>query len=267
MDTAAVDVELPAAAELPREEPRPEPPATPAEPAESTESADRAAPAAEPDQRFADNGDNDLIEIVLPDEPVMPDSQAAGTPSPSPRASVGLAIPPPAADPLPSAPPPVPTPIPSAKPVPTPEPVAAPPPPKPTPAPVPAAPPTPKPVPKPAPPPAAPTPPKPVPPPAARVTGFSSDWLLKQPRGAYTLQLAGVRDRAAAGRFIQRHGLSAEATILTTRREGQAWYVLVHGYYPTRQAALAAAARLPAAVRKEVKPWARTIGELASLPR
>jgi type II secretory pathway predicted ATPase ExeA len=80
MDTAAVDVELPAAAELPREEPRPEPPATPAEPAESTESADRAAPAAEPDQRFADNGDNDLIEIVLPDEPVMPDSQAAGTP-------------------------------------------------------------------------------------------------------------------------------------------------------------------------------------------
>ena len=33
------------------------------------------------------------------------------------------------------------------------------------------------------------------------------------------------------------------------------------------QAALAAAARLPPAVRKEVKPWARTVGELASLPR
>ena len=101
----------------------------------------------------------------------------------------------------------------------------------------------------------------------ARVTGFSADWLLKQPRGAYTLQLAGVSNRAAAASFIQRHGLSAAATVLTTRREGQAWYVLVHGYYPTRQAALAAAARLPPAVRKEVKPWARTVGELASLPR
>ncbi len=88
--------------------------------------------------------------------------------------------------------------------------------------------------PKPAPAPAAEAPPVP-----ARATGFSADWLLKQPRGAYTLQLAGVRDRASAVRFIQHHGLGAEATILTTRRDGQAWYVLVHGYYPTRQAALA----------------------------
>ncbi|MGE3772447.1 MAG: SPOR domain-containing protein, partial [Gammaproteobacteria bacterium] len=135
-----------------------------------------------------------------------------------------------------------------------PEPIVAP---KPAPAP---------PAPKPAPTPAAKPPPVSSPAPM-KGTGFSADWLLKQPRGAYTLQLAGVRDRASATRFIQRHGLGAEATVLTTRRDGQPWYVLVHGYYPTRQAALAAAARLPAAVRKEVKPWARTVGELAKLPR
>jgi len=108
----------------------------------------------------------------------------------------------------------------------------------------------------------------PVPAPAGAGSGIvSAEWLLKQPRGSYTLQLAGVRDRAAALRFIQRHGLSGKATLLTTRRDGQAWYVLVHGHYPNRQAALAAAARLTPALLKEVKPWARTIGDLAALPR
>jgi septal ring-binding cell division protein DamX len=104
-------------------------------------------------------------------------------------------------------------------------------------------------------------------PPPAPAAGFSVDWLLRQPRSGYTLQLAGLRDRAAGQRFIQRHGLTGKAALLTSRRDGQAWYVLVHGYYPNRQAALTAANRLPPAVRKEVKPWARSVGEIAALPR
>lgn len=257
-DAATVALELPAAPAAPEPAPAPRPETTaPAAAPATTEPPPAEEPA--PDPRLADGGDRELIEIVLPDEPVMPGQDVAPAPAVPP------AVPPPAAAPTP-VPTPTPNPVPEAvAPVPTPTP------PPPTPAPPPAPKPAPKPVPKPAPPPPVAKPlPKPAPPaaaPAARVTGFSEAWLMKQPRGAYTLQLAGVRDRASAQRFIQRHGLSAEATLLTTKRDGQAWYVLVHGYYPTRQAALAAAARLPPAVLKEVKPWARTVGDLAQLPR
>jgi len=247
--TAAVALELPAAAELPRAAPEPAP----------------EKPVA--DARFADHGDSELIEIVLPDEPVPPANAQPEVPSPSPMAV--LTPDPVTAPPIPKAvlpPPPAAAPTaPRSKTVgPTPALKSAPasgvapaPPPKPVPPP------------QPAPKPASPSAPKSVVPApvAPGSTGFSADWLLKQPRGAYTLQLAGVSNRATAASFIQRHGLSAAATVLTTRREGQAWYVLVHGYYPTRQAALAAAQRLSPAVRKEVKPWVRTVGELASLPR
>ncbi len=220
-DETVVALELPT-------QPAPTPPAAVAPPPAEPSLPAAQVPALDP--RLADNGEQELIEIVLPDEPVPPQPAA-----------------PPALAAAPVAPPPAAEPPPVAAPAPTPpRPAAAP-----------------KPIPKPVPAPA----PKPVPAPAPKALGYSADWLLKQPRGAYALQLAGVRDRAAAARFIQRHGLAAETAVLTTRRDGQAWYVLVHGYYPTRQAALAAAARLPAAVRKEVQPWARTIGELAQLPR
>ncbi len=249
------------AVELPREPapaaPAETPPAAPETdaPAESAPPPTAAAPPP-PDPRLADNGERDLIEIVLPDEPVPPLPAAPPAPAPAPTV-------PPAAAPVAPSPAPTSTPAPAAAPRPSPTPAA------PIPAPVPAPAQTPPPAPKPkpiAPPKPAPTP-APVTPAPARPAGYSADWLLKQPRGAYTLQLAGVRDRSSAVHFIQRHGLSGAATILTTRRDGRPWYVLVHGYYPTRQAALAAAARLPAAVKKEVAPWARTIGELADLSR
>jgi len=221
-EETVVALELPA-------QPAPTPPAVTALPPLESPPPEARIPPLDP--RLADNGEQELIEIVLPDEPIPPQPEA-----PPVLAAPPVAPPPPAA--------PAPAPV---NPTP-PRPAEAP-----------------KPAPKPAPAPA----PKPAPAPIAapKPSGYSAEWLLKQPRGAYTLQLAGVRDRAAATRFIQRHGLVAETAVLTTRRDGQAWYVLVHGYYPTRQAALAAAARLPAAVRKEVQPWARTIGDLAQLPR
>jgi len=258
----------------------PLPDVAPAQPPSPAADADALTPPAPTDDtaigtaqdpELAGNDDErDLIEIVLPDEPVDPGTPAMLAPPVTPPM-------PPAAAPVtpekPAAPPaPVVMPPPDTAPVPAPVPSPAPPqrddPPtvaRSTPAPAVAVAPT-------GPPPVRPVSPPPSKPAAApgtsaRVNGFSADWLLKQPRGAYTLQLAGVRDRASAVRFIQRHGLGTEATLLTTRRDGRPWYVLVHGYYPSRQAAITAAARLPASVRKEVEPWARTIGELATLPR
>jgi DamX protein len=87
------------------------------------------------------------------------------------------------------------------------------------------------------------------------------------PAGAvYTLQLFGVSERAAATRFIASQKLAAQARVINTQREGQAWFIVVYGGYPTRAAAQTAAANLPAAVRRASQPWIRTTASLKSLP-
>lgn len=224
-----------------------EPPtATPANPP-----APGLAAEAGPDPDPTEAEGDEVIELELPDEPppgvVAADAGTARQPRPDPtlpppaglppRPTAGVADAPPdrevAAGPgrLPRPVPPVPAVTPQSTPTPAPAEAAA---------------------------------RAPNPAPTAR---FTIDWLLRQAPAGYTLQLAGLRDRAAGERFIARHGLAGKAALLATRRNGQAWYVLLHGYYADRRAALDAANRLPPAVRKEVKPWARTVGEIAGLPR
>jgi DamX protein len=98
-------------------------------------------------------------------------------------------------------------------------------------------------------------------PPLPVVGNFSADWLLKQPAGAHTLQLFGVRERAAAERYRNQRGIGKQSVILTGALDGKPWYVVAYGVYPNRTAALAAMSRLPAALQ-DTKPWARSIGSL-----
>jgi len=228
------------------------PPPAPGETSTASQGAPGAPPTATapaattPTAARTEEREVEVIELEVPDEPA-PTLDDAAERGAAPVADAAL---PPAAEPAPGA-------AASAEEAPPPAPIPA------------AAPPAPKVETRPTAPPPPPPAPKPVPPAPAPVGNgiASAEWLLRQARGSYTLQLAGVRDRAAAQRFIQRHGLGGKAAILTTRREGQAWYVLVHGHYRNRSAALAGAASLSPALLKEVKPWARTIGDLAALPR
>lgn len=274
--TAAVPVDLP---------PPPQPDRL-AESAEPTKEALKDSRPAEVDPRLADSGEDDLIEITLPDEPAPPEMPSAGVveqvqPSPtvdpvvtepSPERSVAAAdTRPPTRASEQVAPISAPAPVPDSKP-PTAEPVAspAPKPEKVTPARQVPAQTTAKTTAKHQPPvkvkPIEVKPPSPaVAPITPRVNGYSAEWLLKQPHSTYALQLAGVSDRAAASRFIARHGLLGQAAIIDSRRNGKPWFVLVYGYYPNKQAAQAAASRLTPALRKEVAPWARAVGELKAL--
>lgn len=96
---------------------------------------------------------------------------------------------------------------------------------------------------------------------APAIANFSGDWLLKQPAAAHTLQLFGVRERAAAERYRQQRGIAAQSAVLTGTLDGRPWYIVVYGFYPTRSGALAAMARLPPGLR-DTKPWARSVGSL-----
>ena len=79
------------------------------------------------------------------------------------------------------------------------------------------------------------------------------------PQTGYTLQLLGVKDRAAASEFIRRHQLGKEARVIETRRNGQPWFTVAYGSYTSRAAAEAAAAGLPASARRATTPWVRAL--------
>ncbi len=96
--------------------------------------------------------------------------------------------------------------------------------------------------------------------PASRPKGGLA-WLKAQPRGRYTLQLLGARDREAIRRFVRRHRIPQPWAVFERELDGKPWYSLVAGSYPDRAAAVAARARLPAAIAR-AGVWPRTFGSI-----
>lgn len=82
-------------------------------------------------------------------------------------------------------------------------------------------------------------------------------------QGAYTLQIMGLRDLRSVQAVMQRNagvkGLRYHATSLN----GQPWYVIVQGEYPSRQAAQAAVKSLPAALQAS-KPFPKSLSAVTN---
>lgn len=114
-------------------------------------------------------------------------------------------------------------------------------------------------------------PPKPVPAPKtprAVQTGAAGDiaWLRSRPPGHYTLQLLGARDQGAVDKYIRSHQLPEKYVVFMRDLGGKPWYSLVHGDYPSRDAALRGRDALPASLRK-AGVWPRTFASIvAQLP-
>jgi len=90
---------------------------------------------------------------------------------------------------------------------------------------------------------------------------YSIEWLRTQAAAGYVLQLFGVRNRAAAVKFIKTRKIQHKSTVMITSHKGAPWYVVVYGYYRNRDLALAAIPALPPALAP-AKPWARPISSL-----
>ncbi len=86
-------------------------------------------------------------------------------------------------------------------------------------------------------------------------------WILTQRPEAYTLQLVGVQDAAAARGFISRHRLTGQVTYFRTIRAGQPWFSVIYGVYPDRSAAIKGRDQLPPSLRKS-EPWPRTYASI-----
>jgi DamX protein len=100
-------------------------------------------------------------------------------------------------------------------------------------------------------------------PPRAQETADLHDaiWIREQPAGYYTIQVLGLSDLQALRRYGREQGLDMELAWFRTLRDGQDWYVLVAGRYPDAEAARAAIAGLPEAVRRH-QPWVRSFGSV-----
>ncbi|WP_295399153.1 AAA family ATPase [uncultured Thiocystis sp.] len=87
------------------------------------------------------------------------------------------------------------------------------------------------------------------------------DWLLRQDRGRFTIQLVAARSLAVAQGFIAPHDLEGIHFIQT-----RSFAIALAGSYPNRAEAENALPKLPAGVRAN-GPWIRTIGSVLDSQR
>jgi type II secretory pathway predicted ATPase ExeA/septal ring-binding cell division protein DamX len=83
-------------------------------------------------------------------------------------------------------------------------------------------------------------------------------WLLSQDAASYTIQIMGVHNEQSIFEFIEKNQLlqQNEIAYYESTFQGKAWYQLLYGLYPTRQAAELAANNLPENIRR-AGPWIR----------
>ena len=84
------------------------------------------------------------------------------------------------------------------------------------------------------------------------------DWVSSQNPKYYTLQLASSTNEKLISKYYNENSLEGKAGYYKSRREGEEWYALVYGAYPSVSDAKAAIDKLPADLKKW-SPWVRNI--------
>ncbi|UXI01511.1 AAA family ATPase [Photobacterium sp. TY1-4] len=77
----------------------------------------------------------------------------------------------------------------------------------------------------------------------------------------YALQLAALRSLTAANQFIAQYDIARIANIYETRRNGEPWFIIVTGDYPSVVSARRAESRLPARLQ-QVQPWVKSYAQI-----
>ncbi|WP_028025904.1 AAA family ATPase [Enterovibrio calviensis] len=85
--------------------------------------------------------------------------------------------------------------------------------------------------------------------------------LLTVPKASYALQLAALQSKAAVSDFLAQYELQGRALVYETRRNGEPWYMVLLGDYPTVAEARRAELALSADVRG-LNPWAKSFTQI-----
>lgn len=90
------------------------------------------------------------------------------------------------------------------------------------------------------------------------------DWVYKQPRDTYTIQLSSLLKEQDIINFIRRYNLTERAAYVRVNIKGTQRYNALYGSYSTYAAAKQALSTLPESLRS-AKPWIRNFGLLQDL--
>lgn len=84
------------------------------------------------------------------------------------------------------------------------------------------------------------------------------EWVASQEPAYYTLQLASSTNKQLIAKYYAENNLDGKAGYYRSKREGEEWYALVYGAYPSVQDAKDAIDTLPNDLKKW-SPWVRNI--------
>jgi len=87
-----------------------------------------------------------------------------------------------------------------------------------------------------------------------------------QDESLYTIQLSASRDLPSVQNFLRRNPLSRPNSIFSFERDGEIWFALVHGIFPTIAEAQQAVLQMSEATRRD-QPWIRSIAILKQILR
>ncbi len=94
----------------------------------------------------------------------------------------------------------------------------------------------------------------------------SPSWILVQDESQYTIQMSASRDLASVRNFLRRSSLPGPNSIFSFERDGDIWYALVHGVFPTLTDARRAVEQMPEAAQRD-QPWIRSVGRVKAILR
>lgn len=94
----------------------------------------------------------------------------------------------------------------------------------------------------------------------------SPNWILVQDESLYTIQLSASRDLPSVQNFLRRNPLPRPNSIFSFERDGEIWFALVHGIFPTISEAQQAVLQMSEATRRD-QPWIRSIAILKQILR
>ncbi|SKA49082.1 AAA family ATPase [Enterovibrio nigricans] len=92
-------------------------------------------------------------------------------------------------------------------------------------------------------------------------TPMANNVLLTVPASRYALQLAALQSKRAVDEFMQEYELASLALVYETRRNGEPWFMVLVGDYPTVAEARKAEVQLPENVRN-LSPWAKSFTQI-----
>ena len=94
----------------------------------------------------------------------------------------------------------------------------------------------------------------------------SPSWILVQDAEQFTIQMSASRDFNSIQNFLRRTPLPGPNSIFSFERDGDVWYALVHGVFPTISDAQRAVELMPDSAQRD-QPWIRSIARVRDIMR